>query len=143
MNEAAQIITAGETGIATIGVSGYNGASSSSQYVLRVKITPPPPIPATCPARPLIVTAANQGALPASIPATTKSLFIVDKQRLMAMYGAYACGRHRDHVDAERARNARRAARGRRDDPVRRRQPGGARRVRGVGWEAVRQLARE
>ena len=92
VNEAAQIITAGETGIATIGVSGYNGASSSRQYVLRVKITPPPPIPATCPARPLTVSGANQGTLPASLPASTKSLFIVDKQRLMAMYGTTSAG---------------------------------------------------
>ena len=91
-NEAAQIITSDETGVATIGVSGYNGASSSSQYVLRVKITPPPPIPATCPARPLVVTAANQGTLPATLPATTKSLFVVDKQRLMAMYGTTPAG---------------------------------------------------
>ena len=92
VNEAAQIITAGEGGVATIGVSGYNGASSPNQYVLRVKVTPPPPIPATCPARPLVVSAANQGTLPASLPATTKSLFIVDKQRLMAMYGTTADG---------------------------------------------------
>ena len=43
VNEVTQIVTHGETGAAVIGVSGYNGAFSSKNYVLRVKVTPPPP----------------------------------------------------------------------------------------------------
>ncbi len=89
-NEAAQIITTGEAGMATIGVTGYNGATSNSSYELRVKETPPPALPASCPARSLGVSSANQGTLPASLPATTKSLFIINKQRLVAMYGSAA-----------------------------------------------------
>src|SRR6185503_18102559 len=42
VNEVTQIVTHGESGAAVIGVSGYNGAFSSDNYVLRVKVTPPP-----------------------------------------------------------------------------------------------------
>ena len=45
VNEAAQIVTRGESGAAVIGVSGYNGAFSNENYVLRVKVTPPPTLP--------------------------------------------------------------------------------------------------
>jgi hypothetical protein len=87
VNEAGGIITNGQGGYATIGVSGYNGASSNQPFVLRVQETPPPPLP-NCPARNLTVSAANQGSLPSSLPASTKTVFLVDKQRLMAMYPA-------------------------------------------------------
>ena len=87
-NEAAQVITDGTGGVATIGISGYNGAASADGYVLRIKVTPPPPVPATCPARAISVLPANRGTLPASLPTTTKSLFVVNKQRLLAMYDA-------------------------------------------------------
>jgi hypothetical protein len=92
VNEAAQIITTGESGVATIDVTGYNGATSNDPYVLRVQETPPPPLPATCPARTFLspVSSANQGTLPTSLPATTKSIFIINKQRLVAMYGSTA-----------------------------------------------------
>jgi Tol biopolymer transport system component len=93
VNEDAGIITAGQSGYVTIGVSGYNGATSTTPYVLRVQETPPPPLP-NCPAR----TWPNNtppssypaGALPSSLPTTTKTLFLVDKQRLTAMYGSTA-----------------------------------------------------
>jgi hypothetical protein len=93
VNEDAGIITAGQSGDVTIGVSGYNGATSKDPYVLRVQETPPPTIP-NCPAR----TWPNNtppssypaGALSSSLPTTTKTLFIVDKQRLTAMYGSAA-----------------------------------------------------
>ena len=93
VNEDAGIITAGQSGYATIGVSGYNGATSNHPFVLRVQQTPPPPLP-NCPAR----TWPNNtppssyptGALPSSLPTTTKTLFIVDKQRLTALYGSTA-----------------------------------------------------
>jgi hypothetical protein len=93
VNEDAGIITAGQSGYATIGVSGYNGATSTSPYVLRVQETPPPPLP-NCPARtwPSNTPPSSYpaGALPSSLPTTTKTLFIVDKQRLTAMYGSTA-----------------------------------------------------
>ncbi len=85
-DESTLIVTHGETGNAQITVSGYNGAFSSGQYVLRVKVTPPPPLPA-CPAV-VGLAAATPGTLPtvASVPATTQTLFLVDRQRLAGMY---------------------------------------------------------
>jgi Tol biopolymer transport system component len=90
VNEDAGIITAGQGGYATIGVSGYNGSASSSPFVLRVQETTPPPLP-NCPARTFPNGAPSSfaaGTLPSSLPTTTKTLFIVDKQRLTAMYGS-------------------------------------------------------
>jgi hypothetical protein len=90
VNEVSQIITAGESGVATIGISGYNGSSSDEPYVLRVQKTDPPPLPPTCPARAIAVKSGDQGSLPSSLPASTKSLFLVNKQRLTAIYGKTA-----------------------------------------------------
>ena len=50
VNEGGTIITSGQSGYATIGVSGYNGATSNQPFVMRVQETPPPALPA-CPAR--------------------------------------------------------------------------------------------
>jgi hypothetical protein len=70
-----------------IGVSGYNGAFSSGNYVLRLKVTPPPTLPA-CPALTgLAPTLASPSTLPASLPASTTALFLVDRQRLAGLYG--------------------------------------------------------
>lgn len=92
-NEAAMIITAGETGVATIGVSGYNGSSSTTPYVLRVQTTSPPPLPALCPARIFpfgLPSSFPAGALPSSLPTGTKSIFVVDTQQLDGLYGQAA-----------------------------------------------------
>ena len=89
VNEAGAIITAGQNGYATIGVSGYNGATSNQPFVLRVQETPPPALP-NCPARTFPNATPAPGALPSSLPTSTKTLFIVDKQRLTAMYGSTA-----------------------------------------------------
>jgi hypothetical protein len=88
VNESVDIVTRGESGNAVIGVSGYNGAFSDDNYVLRVKVTPPPTLPA-CPAITGLGTA-TAGTLPsvASVPATTQTLFLVDRQRLAGMYSA-------------------------------------------------------
>jgi hypothetical protein len=87
VNEAATIVTRGETGNAVIGVSGYNGAFSSGNYVLRVKVTPPPTLP-PCPAKTgLAPTLATPSTLPASLPASTTTLFLVNRQRLAGLYG--------------------------------------------------------
>ena len=86
VSEAAQIVTRGETGNAIIGVSGYNGAFSTGNYVLRIKVTPPPPLPA-CPAvTNLAPTLTSPSLLPASLPATTQALFLVNRQRLKGLY---------------------------------------------------------
>ncbi|MFZ0342669.1 MAG: hypothetical protein WAL31_10085, partial [Gaiellaceae bacterium] len=92
VNEAGTIITSGQGGFATIGVSGYNGATSTTPFVLRVQETPPPALPA-CPARTFPNGAPSSfapGTLPTSIATSRKTLFIVDKQRLTALYGATA-----------------------------------------------------
>ena len=87
VNEAVDIVTHGETGNAVIGVSGYNGAFSNDNYVLRVKVTPPPTLPACQPLTNLAPTLAVPSTLPASLPSTTKALFLVDRQRLAGLYG--------------------------------------------------------
>jgi hypothetical protein len=89
VNEAGAIITTGQGGFATIGISGYNGATSNQPYVLRVQETPPPALP-NCPARTFPFAASGPGTLSSSLPASTKTLFIVDKQRLTALYGSAA-----------------------------------------------------
>jgi Tol biopolymer transport system component len=92
VNEAGEIITAGQSGYVTIGVSGYNGATSTMPFVLRVQEMTPPPLP-DCPARTWPGGAPSSfaaGTLPSSLPTSTKTLFIVDKQRLTAMYGSTA-----------------------------------------------------
>ena len=86
-DEAALVVAEGETGFYTIVVSGYNGSYSDQPFVLRVVQTPPPTLP-PCPARNLRLGQA--GSLPASLPAATKTLFLVNKQRMAAMYGTSA-----------------------------------------------------
>jgi hypothetical protein len=90
VSEAAQIVKAGETGDAIVTVSGYNGSHSAKPYVLRMQVVDPPPLP-PCPA----VTgfgAPTPGTLPAaaSLDPATKTLFIVNRQRLAGLYGAAA-----------------------------------------------------
>jgi hypothetical protein len=90
-DESASFITeGGETGFATIGISGYNGSSSAGAYVLRVKETLPPALPPNCQAPPFPFGSPSSftaGALPASLPAATRTLFLLNRQRLSAMYG--------------------------------------------------------
>jgi hypothetical protein len=88
VNEVVQIVTRGESGNAVIGVSGYNGAFSNDNYVLRIKVTPPPTLP-PCPAITGLGTA-TPGTLPSvgSVSPLTKTLFLVDRQRLAGMYSA-------------------------------------------------------
>jgi hypothetical protein len=91
VNEAAQIVTRGESGAAVIGVSGYNGAFSNENYVLRVKVTPPPTLPPCDPITGLGTAAPGTlPALPGTNPASVKTLFLVNRQRLAGLYGATA-----------------------------------------------------
>ncbi len=85
-DEAAQVVADGEEGFYTIAVSGYNGSHSDEPFVLRVVQTPPPELPA-CPARGLTLGAPGSLAAPA---AGTKTLFIVNRQRMTALHGAQA-----------------------------------------------------
>jgi cell division septation protein DedD len=93
-DEAASFLTnGGETGFATIGISGYNGSSSNDSYVLRVQETPPPTVPPNCPAPTFAFGAPSSftpGSLPNSLPASTRTLFLLNRQRLSAMYGPTA-----------------------------------------------------
>jgi hypothetical protein len=88
VNEVAQIVTRGETGAAVIGVSGYNSAFSPDNYVLRLKVTSPPALPACDPVTGLAT--ATPGTLPA-VPTTAdgsvRALFLVNRQRLVGLYG--------------------------------------------------------
>jgi CSLREA domain-containing protein len=84
-DEVAQVVSRGETGVYTIVVRGYNGSYSRDPYVLRVKRTPAPPLPACAP-RGLTIGAA--GTLPPGVPADTKTLFLVNRSRMNALYGA-------------------------------------------------------
>ena len=78
--------------MATIGVTGYNGSFSSQPYVLRLEVLPPPPLPTSCPARTGYDDATQIGPLPApsSLPQSTKTLFLVDRQRFAKLYGSAA-----------------------------------------------------
>jgi hypothetical protein len=87
VNEAAQIVTRGETGNATIGVSGYNSAFSNENYVLRVKVTPPPTLPPCLPVNGLGTPAAGTLLpVPATSDPSVHALFLVNRQRLVGLY---------------------------------------------------------
>jgi hypothetical protein len=87
VNEAVQIVTRGESGNAVIGVSGYNSTFSNDNYVLRLKVTPPPTLPACPSVTGMAPTLATPSTLPASLPSDTTALFLVNRQRLAGMYG--------------------------------------------------------
>ena len=88
--EAAQIVKRDEQGDAIISISGFNSSHSNRNYTLRLQVVDPPALP-PCPA----VTglgSATPGTLPSasSLPAATKTLFLVNRQRLAGLYGAGA-----------------------------------------------------
>jgi hypothetical protein len=88
VNEAAQIVTRGESGAAVIGVSGYNGAFSNENYVLRVKVTPPPTLPACDPITGLgTATPGTLPAVPGGSDPNVHTLFLTNRQRLVGLYG--------------------------------------------------------
>ncbi|MHB8510051.1 MAG: Kelch repeat-containing protein [Candidatus Dormibacteria bacterium] len=90
-DEVVQLVTGPETGYYTVQVSGYNNSFSQRPYMLRVKVTPPTQLPAPCPARTFpLGNAGTPGVLPAAanVAAGTKSVFLVNQQRLGQLYGA-------------------------------------------------------
>ncbi len=89
-NDSVASLSLDSSGFYTLEVAGYNGASSPDPYVLRVKVTPPPPIPA-CAARTFpFLGQGVAGAKPATIASNVNTLFVVDQQRLGDLYGAAA-----------------------------------------------------
>ncbi|HYM14739.1 MAG TPA: C25 family cysteine peptidase [Dehalococcoidia bacterium] len=89
-NESVAALSLNDSGFYTLEVAGYNGAFSNDPYVLRVKVTPPPPIP-VCGARTFPFAGQGvAGALPGSLPGNTNTLFIVDQRRLGDLYGSTA-----------------------------------------------------
>ena len=65
--------------------------------MLRVKTTPPAALP-PCPARTFPNGAGTQGVLPAALPAGTKTVFLLNRERLNRLYGQpppTRCGRRR------------------------------------------------
>jgi hypothetical protein len=91
--EAAQIVKRDEQGEAIVSISGFNGSHSGKPYVLRLQVVDPPPLPA-CPDVTGLATA-TPGTLPAAstLPAGTKTLFLINRQRLVGLY-------NEDDVDA-------------------------------------------
>ncbi|WP_460526606.1 virginiamycin B lyase family protein [Flindersiella endophytica] len=69
-----------------IQVSGYNGVSHADPYILRASATPPP-APLECRDRDL--GTGTPGTFPAlPLPTTTKTLILVDQERMGQLYGA-------------------------------------------------------
>ena len=89
-SEAAQVVKRDEQGDAIISISGFNGSHSPKHYVLRLQVVDPPPLP-PCPAvTGLAADAPGTLPSPSSLPASTKTLFLVNRQRLSGLYGAGA-----------------------------------------------------
>jgi uncharacterized protein YjbI with pentapeptide repeats len=89
-DESVASLSLGDGGFYTLEVAGYNGASSSDPYVLRVKVTPPPQVP-VCAARTFpFAGEGTVGTMPGSIASNVNTLFIVDQKRLGDLYGASA-----------------------------------------------------
>lgn len=86
-----------------ITVSGYNGASSNEPYVLRTNVTAPPVAP-QCRAR-RSLTGGRPGAFPTlPLAASTKTLFLVNEQRLAQLYPGADIAALRARLDTIAAR---------------------------------------
>ena len=69
----------------TIQVSGFNGAPSPLPYFVRVTVISRPP---SCRARPATTPdGGTAGSLPAQLDPSTRTLFLVNKERLGDIYG--------------------------------------------------------
>ncbi len=89
VDEAVQLVSQGESGRYTVVVSGYNGSHSPKPATLYVTETPPPPLPA-CAARSFLNPSSTFGTLPASLPAGTKTLFLVNRNQMARLHGEAA-----------------------------------------------------
>jgi hypothetical protein len=97
-DEVVEVVSNGEEGFYTIRVVGYNGASTADGYTLRVQQTEPAELP-PCPARTFEFDSDPHGpggqaevpvALPdpATLPAGTKTLFLLLDNQLRDLYGS-------------------------------------------------------
>ncbi len=86
---AAVTLSGTESGPVGALVDGYNGDHSADPYTLRVQIVKPPQLPA-CPARTFASPSATVGTLPASIPADTQTLFLLNSEATGRTYGQAA-----------------------------------------------------
>ena len=86
--EEVDLLSPGGGGFWTVQVSGYNGAASSSPWMLRVGQIAPEST--SCPARKgyLSQLSSSTSGLPTGVSPTTRALFLVDYQQLSAEYGA-------------------------------------------------------
>jgi uncharacterized protein YjbI with pentapeptide repeats len=86
----AALSTDTDSGFYTVQIGGYNGAFGVDPYVLRLKVTAPPPEPA-CAARTFAHAGEGvAGTTPASLASDVNTLFLVSKKRLGDTYGAAA-----------------------------------------------------
>jgi len=88
-DEQVQLTTGPETGYYLVQVTGYNGSTSVRPFELRVKETPAAPLP-VCPPRTFLNPMGVPGTLPSAVPSTTRTLFLVNQQRMDALYGMSA-----------------------------------------------------
>jgi hypothetical protein len=83
----------------TVRVSGFNGAHSADPYALRMEVTPPPTVPPCRPSRQLPAT--PRGTFPAlPLAPSTKTLFLVNQQRLAQLYPSADIPALRRQLDA-------------------------------------------
>ncbi len=79
--EEIQLVSRGEGGNYTLQVSAFNGATNPNPYLIFVRQQTPPGA-GVCPARATPGAVAN--SLPGSLPAGTRTLFLVNQARLIA-----------------------------------------------------------
>jgi hypothetical protein len=87
--ESVKLVSRGQGGSYTLQLSGYNGASSGAPYLLRVRQTLPPGAGA-CPPRTFAFGGQGSTGTPTGIPATVRTVFLVNQKRLGDTYGAAA-----------------------------------------------------
>lgn len=97
VDEAVQLVSQGESGSYTVLVSGYNGSYSPKAATLYVTETPPPPLPACAPRR-FDYPSSTVGTLPASLPAGTKTLFLVNRNQMARLHGEAAVQTLLDYI---------------------------------------------
>ena len=113
----AALSTDADSGYYTVQIGGYNGASGVDPYVMRLKVSDPPPDPA-CAARTFPNAGSGvAGTTPASFPSDTNTIFLVNEKRLGDAYGASAATSVMTALSnacrPKRPRRARRCAAGR------------------------------
>jgi hypothetical protein len=75
------------TGTYLIKVAGYQGASSTLPYALRVETKPPIVDPVCAPRSLPALPSSSRGAAPVGIPSNANTVFVVDRYRLAQTYG--------------------------------------------------------